>query len=78
MNSNYDLRKIRKKIFAQAQPNGDGLQVSYETEGSRRVHHIPHSETNSEPAPHAAGSYHDPEHHHELIERVEAYLRKQS
>ncbi|PXA05038.1 hypothetical protein DDZ13_03480 [Coraliomargarita sinensis] len=68
----------KKKIFAQAQPNGDGHQVSYETGGTRRVHHFPKPERVSEPSPHAAGSFHNPEHHHELIERFEAYLKEQS
>ena len=28
-----------------------------------------------EKPPHGAGSYHDPDQHHELMERVEGYLR---
>lgn len=66
-----------KKCFAQRQPDGDGHQVSFETGGSRRVHRFPRPNSSEEPAPHGAGSFHDPAHHHELIERVEAYLREQ-
>lgn len=66
----------KKKIFAQAQPNGDGYQVSYESGDSRRVHHFSAARQSPEPAPHGAGSYHDPEQHHTLMERVEIYLRK--
>lgn len=65
----------KKKIFAQAQPNGDGYQVSYESGDSRRVHHFSFAQKNPEPAPHGAGSYHAPEQQHILMERVENYLR---
>lgn len=68
----------KKKFFARAQPNGDGLLLGYETDSSRKVHHFPQPKQCHEPEPHGAGSYHNPEHHHDLIERVEAYLRNQS
>lgn len=68
----------KKKYFAQPQPDGDGHQVSYETGGSRRVRRFPKNESKPEPKPHGAGSYHDPDHHHELVERVETYLRGQA
>jgi hypothetical protein len=68
----------KKKITAQAQPDGNGHQISYEAGDSRRVHHFPRPPRGNEPSPHAAGSYHDPEHHHDLIGRVEEYLREQA
>lgn len=67
----------KKKISADQQPDGDGYQVSYDTGESRRVYRFPGADSSKEPAPHGAGSYHDPAHHHTLIERVEAYLREQ-
>jgi len=66
----------QKKIFAQLQPYGDGHQVSYDTGDSRRRHHFPQAEHSNEPAPHGADSFHNPEHHHDLVERLEAYLRE--
>jgi hypothetical protein len=67
----------KKKVFAHAQPDGDGHQISYEAGTSRRVRRFPHPPKAHETAPHGAGSYHDPEHHHDLLNRVEAYLREQ-
>ncbi|HKK18762.1 MAG TPA: hypothetical protein VJ952_08785 [Opitutales bacterium] len=72
------MKKKKKKIFAHKQPNGDGHQVSYEEGESRKLRHFPRERSAGEPRPHGAGSYHDPEHHHELLERVEAYLKAQS
>lgn len=66
------------KLIAEAQPDGNGYQVSYDTGDSRRVLRFPLPELTREQTPHGAGSYHDPEHHHKLIDRVEAYLRQQS
>ena len=68
----------KAKLLARPQPDGNGHQVSYETAESRRVHRFPLPESTLEQVPHGAGSYHDPEHHHKLIDRVEAYLREQS
>lgn len=53
------------------------MQLTYETEGSRRVISLPPMPINdSESEPHGAGSYHDPQHHHLLMDRVEAMLQK--
>lgn len=53
------------------------MQMTYETENSRRVIFLPPMPINdSEPEPHGAGSFHDPEHHHLLMDRVEAMLQK--
>lgn len=57
-------------------PNGEGLQVSYELNSSRRVHSIPKKSESGEVAPHGAGSYHDPEQHAVYMERVDELLRK--
>jgi len=53
------------------------MQITYETENSRRIIFLPPMPINdSEPEPHGAGSFHDPEHHHLLMDRVEAMLQK--
>lgn len=67
---------MKGKISAHAQPDGDGLQVTYETEDSRRLHRFPKPESEKETPPHGAGSFHDPEHHRELMDRVEAMREK--
>jgi hypothetical protein len=69
---------MKKKIFARKQPNHDGHQVVYEKGGSRSLHHFPEKKSSGESPPHGAGSYHDQEHHRQLIERMEAYLRNQA
>ena len=68
----------KKNISAQPQPDGDGHQVSYETGDSRRVHHFPQPNRSGEQEPHSAGSFHNPDQHHDWIDRVEAYLKEQS
>ncbi|ADE53152.1 hypothetical protein [Coraliomargarita akajimensis] len=67
-----------KHIQAQPQPNGDGYQIIYQTRQGRKVHHFPGAKQTEEPSPHAAGSYHNPEHHHQLMDRVEDYLRSET
>ena len=62
------------KIHAAISPEGDGHQVTYELGNTRRVHHFPDKEYSGEAPPHGAGSFHDPEHHQTLIDRVEAML----
>ena len=70
---------LKKKNF-QAHPspgNPARMQITYEMEDSRRVHELPSMEAREgEPDPHGAGSFHDPEHHQELMDRVEAMLRE--
>lgn len=62
----------------QALPLADnrGHLITYEKGSSRRVHHLPAVARDSEPTPHGAGSFHDPEHHHLLMDRVEAMLNR--
>ena len=65
---------LPKKIRVYPQPNGDGLQVTYERNMSRKLHHLPAIREDSEQAPHGAGSFHDPEQHMKLMDRVTRYL----
>ena len=54
------------------------LQVTYETKNGRMVLDIPnHSKCVSELEPHGAESFHDPEQHQRLMDRVEAMLKEQ-
>lgn len=53
-----------------------GYQITYEYGSSRRIIHTPKSSQNSEVPPHGAGSFHDPEHHFELLDRVEHLMIK--
>lgn len=63
----------------QVRPNplGEELQLTYETATSRRLIRIPQAAKNTEPAPHGAGSFHDPEQHAIFMDRLEAYYRRQ-
>jgi len=63
-----------KNIQAMPRPDGDGHQVSYELGSSRKVHQFNVPANRNESAPHGAGSYHDPDQHHLLMGRIEAYL----
>jgi hypothetical protein len=50
--------------------------ITYETAESRKVIYLPGAKTSeSETHPHGAGSYHDPEQHMRLMDRVEVMLR---
>lgn len=69
---------MNKKISAKPQPDGDGLQVTYESGDSRRLHRFPRSDTKLEKPPHGAGSFHDPEHHRNLMDRLDAMIRAES
>jgi hypothetical protein len=56
----------------------ESLQLTYETADSRRTIDLAPPglpEGASEPPPHGAGSYHDPEQHRILLDRVEALMR---
>lgn len=68
--------KKRATIQSGQLPNGDGHQVTYESGTSRRVHQFPQPDASQEPAPHGAGSFHDPEHHQILMSRFEDYIKK--
>jgi hypothetical protein len=63
-----------KNFFAAQNPKGDGHHVSIETAESRKIHTFLKSSVDNELAPHGAGSYHDQDHHNELMRRVEKYL----
>jgi hypothetical protein len=53
------------------------MQITYETASGRKVINMPPVDrSGAEPAPHGAGSFHDPEHHQQLMDRVEALLRQ--
>ena len=56
--------------------DGDGHQIIYTISGSRKVHLFPQAKNTCEPSPHAAGSFHDPEHHQTLMDRVEEFIKK--
>jgi hypothetical protein len=66
---------MKKSIYATPQPNGDGLQVTYELGNSRKLHRFPRAQAESEKPPHGAGSFHDPEQHYDLMERVDAMIQ---
>lgn len=51
------------------------LQITYALGRSRRTLNASRQSINGEMPPHGAGSFHDPEHHFELLDRVEALLR---
>tara|TARA_A100001015_G_scaffold53744_1_gene58961 strand:+ start:3572 stop:3808 length:237 start_codon:yes stop_codon:yes gene_type:complete len=65
------------KIHAAQEPEGTGYQVTYELGDSRRTHHFLPQETPGERPPHGAGSFHDPDQHRTLLDRVDAMLRRQ-
>ena len=67
--------KRHQCIQAHPQPDGVGHQITYQDGTTRKVHRCVASLEADEPAPHAAGSYHDPEHHHTLMARIDDYLR---
>jgi hypothetical protein len=67
---------IRKKnLQVKQQPSGECLQLTYELGTGRKTHIIPNKQPTTEPEPHAAGSYHNPEQHAIYMERVDAMLR---
>lgn len=67
------------KITAQPSPeNPKSLQLTYETAASRRTINLapPGLPAGaSEPPPHGAGSFHDPEQHRILLDRVDDLIR---
>ena len=63
-----------KNLQVMPRPDGAGHQVSYELSTSRKVHQFKRQLRGTEPAPHGAGSYHDPEQHHLLMGRIDAYI----
>jgi deoxyribodipyrimidine photo-lyase len=65
-----------RRLCASPQPDGDGFQVSIDSGQSRKLYHCPAGKE-PEPHPHAAGSYHNPQHHQQLMQRYEHYLRSQ-
>jgi hypothetical protein len=71
--------KRHGKITAHLSPQEPkSLQLTYETTDSRRTINLSAESLpagTSEPPPHGAGSYHDPEQHRILLDRVDALLR---
>jgi hypothetical protein len=65
---------MSKKFTARIPPDGNGFQITDARGRSRRVYNMPQKKEHTEPAPHAAGSFHNPEHHHRLMERFEASM----
>jgi hypothetical protein len=68
----------KKARHIEAHPSGpeqDAFQITYEWGNSRRTLNTAPKATSKEQPPHGAGSFHDPEHHFMLLERVEALLR---
>lgn len=67
------------KITAHPSPQKpESLQLTYETTDSRRTIDLSapgQPAGNSESPPHGAGSYHDPEQHRILLDRVDTLLR---
>ena len=69
------------KIQAKPTPQDKNtMQITYETESGRTVINLPSqpneaSNLNGEPEPHGAGSFHDPEHHQQLMDRVDEMLK---
>ena len=68
----------KKNLQVTQQANGESLQLTYELGTQRKTLIIPNQQQNTEPEPHAAGSYHDPEQHAIYMQRVEAMLRTTS
>ena len=68
----------KKNLQVTQQPSGENLQLTYELGTGRKIHIIPNKQQSTEPEPHAAGSYHDPEQHAIYMQRVEAMLRTTS
>ena len=64
-----------KNIFAMPQPDGNGYQISYETDTSRKVYQLTNTASGFERPPHGAGSFHDPEQHQILMKRIETYIK---
>ena len=69
------VKQSKKNIFARPQPDGDGYQISYEFDGSRRIYRFGNNASTFEKSPHGAGSFHNPEQHQVLMERIEDYIR---
>jgi len=68
----------KKNLQVTQQANGESLQLTYELGTQRKTLIIPNQQQNTEPEPHAAGSYHNPEQHAIYMQRVDAMLRTTS
>lgn len=64
------------KVKVLPKAGGQGLLLTYEKGSSRKVHHLPKKQNEQETPPHGAGSFHDPQHHYDLLDRVET-MRQQ-
>lgn len=72
----YELMSQPKHITASPQPSGNGYQVTYEQNGSRKVHRFRKPCLSTEIPPHGAGTFLDPQHHQKLMDRIEDYLKE--
>ncbi|MGK0309296.1 MAG: hypothetical protein ACJAT5_000363 [Lentimonas sp.] len=68
------MKRNTQNIFALPQPDGNGYQISYEVDNSRKVHRLGDTPSSFEKPPHGAGSFHDPEQHQIFMERIEDYI----
>ena len=68
----------KKNLQVTQQANGESLQLTYELGTQRKTLIIPNQQQNTEPEPHAAGSYHNPEQHAIYMQRVDVMLRTTS
>jgi hypothetical protein len=78
LNDKGRVSQQTKNIFAMPQPSGNGYQISYEFNHSRKIHRFEKCSSSFEKPPHGAGSFHDPEHHQALMERIEYYIKNTS
>lgn len=67
--------KTSKEIEAYPQANGDGHQVIISGNNYRKVYRFPVSIKNTELMPHAAGSFHNPDYYHSLMNRVSELVK---
>ncbi len=68
--------KARKiKVYPAHKIGETAHQITYEWGDSRRTINTGKKMANRESPPHGAGSFHDPQQHFELLDRVENLLR---
>ena len=72
----YYIVPSTNKVHASLSPSLDGHQVHYSLGNSRKVHQFTYDINRGEVPPHSAGSFHDPEHHQQLMQRYEEYISK--
>ena len=68
--------RSHRTIKAGKLPDGSGYQVSYEQGNSRKVQNFQASDGAQEAPPNAAGSFHAPDHHQALMDRLDSFLKE--